>query len=118
AKPAKYKNNIKHKCSSSTFTPTPTSTIIPCCQTDNPAYQTGTVILHASIDFTSVPSANGDAQKCCEACFNDPNCTEWGFSPGICSNYGPGSCNVGTLVMSGPETAGGILRCSDGCLNS
>ncbi|CAG8791075.1 12528_t:CDS:1, partial [Racocetra persica] len=108
-----------HKCSTpTTFTPIPTSTIIPCCQPGNPAFQSrAPITLHSAVHGTSVPSAGGDAQKCCESCFNDSNCAQWLLAEDRCINFGhDDACNNPVTPLGPLATNGGILRCSDGCL--
>ncbi|CAB5395721.1 unnamed protein product [Rhizophagus irregularis] len=52
-------------------TPTPTPTVIPCCQPGNPGFKTsGEIHTFSSLD-TIETIENTTPEKCCEVCFNN-----------------------------------------------
>ncbi|CAB5212563.1 unnamed protein product [Rhizophagus irregularis] len=57
-------------------TPTPTPTVIPCCQPGNPGFKTsGEIHAFSSLD-TIETIENTTPEKCYEESFNKPDCIE------------------------------------------
>ncbi|CAG8627833.1 16993_t:CDS:2 [Rhizophagus irregularis] len=67
---------------------------------------------------TTVTVINGatDAISCCVACAQDPNCVQWNLASSRCFLSGSATCNNPIIPFGIAATAGGIMRCQDGCL--
>lgn len=104
-------------------TPTPTPTVIPCCQPGSPGFKTSGEI-HAFIPPNIETIGNTTPEKCCEECFNKPDCVEWFFAPSnnqclMSANKDTCNNNIMVPINSSPFSHGGIMRCdADGCLKS
>lgn len=97
-----------------TTAPATTTTVIPCCLPG--AFQTSVPLsLHAPADITPIDAP--DQTSCCVACAKDPSCAQWDFSFNRCFLMGSATCKNPVIQFGSGATAGGIMRCQDGCLS-